>query len=158
SSTGTADINVSHSSVFSSFRKSSVLGDSLFANELRTVAVERVQTRRLDELFVEIVRGIRDPRVYLKLDTQGWDLEVLAGAAGCVGRVVAPQSAMSVGPLYEGMPTQQDAIAAFRRVGFDVVGMFGLWPSPDRRLLEFDCVMVRRPAPQTACQPAIRGP
>jgi hypothetical protein len=68
---------------------------------------------------------------------------VLAGASGCLDRIVGAQSEISVRPIYEGMPSQQEAIAAFSSVGFEVVGMFGLWPTPDGLLTEFDCVMVR---------------
>ncbi len=143
-SSGAANINVNSATNFSSFRASSAFGESIFQAELTTAAIEHVDVRRLDEVFPDVVAGIRDPRVYLKLDTQGWDLEVLAGATGCLDRIVAAQSEMSVRPIYEGMPSQHDAIAAFGNVGFDVVGMFGLWPSPDGLLTEFDCVMVRR--------------
>jgi FkbM family methyltransferase len=157
-STGTADINVNRDAMFSSFRKSSELGRSIFAGELTTTAVERVQLRRLDALFSELIQGIRDPRVYLKLDTQGWDLEVLSGAGGCLERIVAAQSEMPIRPIYEGMPTASDAIAAFSAVGFDVVGMFPLNPLPgDWVLNEFDCVMVRRAPPPAQWSPAPSG-
>jgi hypothetical protein len=92
-----------------------------------------------------LIGGIRDARVYLKLDTQGWDLEVLSGATGCLERIVAAQSEMPIRPIYEGMPTASEAIGAFSASGFDVVGMFPLNPLPgDRALNEFDCVMIRR--------------
>lgn len=152
-SSSVAEINVTSASNFSSFRNSSSFGQSLFEAELTTTAIEHVQVRRLDDVFADVVAGVSNPRVYLKLDTQGWDLEVLAGAAGCLDRVVAAQSEMSVRPIYEGMPSQHDAIAAFGTAGFDVVGMFGLWPSPDGLLTEFDCVMVRHPAAQAPVQP-----
>jgi len=144
-STGTAEINVNRDTTFSSLRNSSDVGRSIFEDQLTTTAVEHVQVRRLDELFSELIGGIRDARVYLKLDTQGWDLEVLSGATGCLERIVAAQSEMPIRPIYQGMPTASKAIAAFSAAGFDVVGMFPLNPLPrERALNEFDCVMIRR--------------
>jgi FkbM family methyltransferase len=146
SSTGSADLHVANASNFSSFHTSSGLGRSLFGPEFGIPTVEHVQIRRLDEMFAELVQGIDDPRVYLKLDTQGWDLEAFSGAAGCLDRIVAAQSEMSIRPIYDGMPNQCEALAAFQAAGYDVVGMYPLPPSPDGLLTEFDCVMIRRPA------------
>jgi FkbM family methyltransferase len=41
---------------------------------------EQVEVKRLDELFSTLVLPISTPRVFLKLDTQGYDLKVLEGA------------------------------------------------------------------------------
>jgi hypothetical protein len=98
---------------------------------------------RLDEIFDDLVEGVSQPRVYLKLDTQGWDVEVFAGAAGCLDRVVAMQSELSVQPLYEGMPSYQEALEVYSAAGFEVSGMFPLVRDAALRLIEFDCVLVR---------------
>ena len=47
--------------------------------------------RRLDDVFAEVTAGARlaAGRVLLKTDTQGYDLEVLAGASGVLDRIVA---------------------------------------------------------------------
>ena len=41
---------------------------------------ERIKVRRLDSVFDDAVAGLSDPRVYLKLDTQGFDLQAFEGA------------------------------------------------------------------------------
>jgi hypothetical protein len=114
-----------------------------------TTTVEHVQVRRLDEVFSEIVKGLDNPRVYLKIDTQGWDLEVLAGATACLDHIVADLRRHA--PL-------ESTFAAFAARGFRVVGMFALGPSPvDGLLNEFDCVMVRRPDSQARPHSGLDG-
>jgi len=108
-----------------------------------------VEVHRLDELFPRITEGLPAPRVFLKMDTQGFDLEVFRGAAGCLERVAALQSEMSVLPLYEGMPDYLEALAAYRAGGFEVTGFYPVFRERESLVIgEFDCVMARRPAPR----------
>ena len=107
--------------------------------EERTIPVAR-----LDRLFEELVAGLEPARVFLKMDTQGSDLDVFAGAADCLDRIVGLQSELSVLPLYEGMPDYMTALAAYRAAGFEVTGFFPIFRvQPELLLGEFDCVMVR---------------
>jgi FkbM family methyltransferase len=63
-------------------------------------------------------------RPYLKLDTQGYDLEVLAGAGEALAHLVGVQTEMSVIPIYDGMPDMQTSIARLRAAGFELSAMF----------------------------------
>src|SRR5262249_45393361 len=54
SASGTVPINVNCDSRFSSCRDSSTLGRSLFEHQLTTATIERVELRRLDDLFREV--------------------------------------------------------------------------------------------------------
>jgi FkbM family methyltransferase len=118
----------------------------------RTVGVERtyeVAVTRLDELFPRLAEGIAAPRVFLKIDTQGFDLEVIAGATRCLDRVVLLQSEVSIVPLYDGMPHYLEALHVYERQGFTLLDMIEVLR--DRRsdgVVEFDCLMARpeRPA------------
>ncbi len=114
----------------------------------RAAEVERAETvevRTLDAVFPEILEGLEDPRVFLKLDTQGHDLEVLAGGSASLSRLVGLQSEISMLPIYEGIPDYLEALGTYRRLGFEVTGLYPV--SRDRETLvviEFDCVMRRR--------------
>ena len=106
-----------------------------------------VSVRRLDGLFGEVVRGVEDPRVYLKLDTQGYDLRVFAGAGDRVADLVGLQSEMSLVALYDGMPHLTEQLATFEAAGFQVTGMFPVvFERATMRVIEFDAVMVRADA------------
>ncbi len=108
----------------------------------------RVPVRRLDGLFDEVVAGVDSPRVYLKLDTQGYDLQAFAGAGDRVEELVGMQSEVSQVPLYDGMPHMTEQLATYEAAGFGLTGMFPvIVDRPTMRVIEFDAVMVRGEAP-----------
>ena len=117
-----------------------------WSEKLAATSPLTVQVRRLEPLLPDILEGIDEPRVYLKLDTQGYDLEAFSGAGRGLDLVVAMQSEISSLAIYEGMPDLAVALETYRRHGFDLAGC---WPvSYERsthRALEFDAVLVRRP-------------
>jgi hypothetical protein len=105
---------------------------------------ESVMLKRLDEIFTDITEHIPQPRVYLKMDTQGWDLEVLKGASGCIGQVLALQSEVSIQAYYQDMPGYLEAIAFMHSLGFGLAGMFTVVRDTSTGLFtEMDCVMMR---------------
>ena len=64
------------------------------------VRKETVPLCRLDEVAGPYLRP--DDRVFLKIDAQGYDAEVLAGARGLIDRLTGIQLEMALVPLYEG--------------------------------------------------------
>ena len=106
--------------------------------ESRNVAV-----RRLDQMLSEAVTDAPRRRIFLKMDTQGFDLEVFRGSANCLGSVAALQSELSLIPIYEGMPHWTDALAEYERAGFNVVGMFP-FTRDDGHVIEYDSLLSRR--------------
>jgi FkbM family methyltransferase len=106
---------------------------------------EQIAIRTLDSMFEDFVDGLPDPRVFLKIDTQGFDLEVVKGAGKCMHRVCGVQSEVSVVPLYEGMPDYLEAITVYRELGFEPTGFFPiLHTATSHHLIEFDAVLTRR--------------
>jgi FkbM family methyltransferase len=111
---------------------------------LREPAAQDVQVRRLDGILDEILAGVPDPRPYLKLDTQGYDLEAFAGLGDRARDFVAMQSEVAVMEIYAGMPRMAEALEVYERAGFEITGLFPVSREADTgRVLEFDCVMVR---------------
>ena len=51
-----------------------------------------VQVHRLDEVLAELIGPMASPRVFLKMDTQGFDGQVMEGASGCLKAIVGIQS------------------------------------------------------------------
>jgi FkbM family methyltransferase len=117
-------INRMASSVFSSFLNPSKFGDARFSDRIEPVAQEDVRMTTLSHVWPEVVEGIRKPRVLLKLDTQGLDLEVFKGAAENLNQVLALQSELSLKPIYEDMPDFITALTEFRQHGFEVTGFY----------------------------------
>jgi FkbM family methyltransferase len=114
---------------------------------LREPSPEEVAVRRLDGILDEVLAHVPGPRPYLKLDTQGYDLEAFAGLGDRARHIVAMQSEVSVVEIYAGMPPMARALEAYEAAGFETTGLFPVSREADTgRVLEFDCVMVRAAA------------
>ena len=100
--------------------------------------------RRLDEVLDETVDNLDRSRIYLKMDTQGYDLEVFAGLGNMHEQILALQSEVSAVPIYQGMPHFTDSISCFEQAGFEIAGMYPVSTEKSGlRVVEFDCLMVR---------------
>ncbi|HTY70156.1 MAG TPA: FkbM family methyltransferase [Alphaproteobacteria bacterium] len=117
-------------------------------------ASETVTMKTLDEVLPSLERrlGFRSP--YLKLDTQGYDLEVLRGGLQSLPRICALQTEASVIGIYHGMPGYLDAIRFLGEHAFDVTGFFPVQRDRRLRLIECDCVGVNRAIAQRQANPA----
>jgi hypothetical protein len=107
-----------------------------------------VELRRLDGMLDEILApliadGIAQPRVYLKMDTQGYDLEVFRGLGDRVTEIVAMQSEVALRLIYEGMPRMPEALAVYEAAGFEITGLYPITREPDGRVIEYDVTMIR---------------
>jgi len=139
----TMEITVCHDTELSSFLTPNDYCASHMGTTDLVAGTEQVQVRTLDTMFEECVAGIADPRVFLKLDTQGYDLMVLGGAGRHLARVHGLQSEVSLKPIYNGMPSYLEALPAFKELGFEATGMFPVNRDCQLLLIEVDCVMVR---------------
>jgi FkbM family methyltransferase len=136
----TAEINVTSDSLFNSFLTPN---EFIVGQGLRIDRTETVQVRPLDAVFEQSLAGLERPQPYLKLDTQGYDLEVLAGAEKVLGQIAALQTELSVKAVYEQMPYYLDTIARLEQMGFEITGLFPIARDNALRVIEFDCVMVQ---------------
>lgn len=142
---GTRDIHVTRSTQFASFRPPSEYGERHFPSHIRVERSESVRVSTLDAEWPRIVEDLAQPAVYLKVDTQGSDLEVLAGATAILPHVAALQTELSFKALYEGVPGYLDTLSALHDLGFEPTGFFPITREPERlSLIETDCVMTRR--------------
>ena len=86
---------------------------------------------------------IPEPRAYLKLDTQGWDLQVLAGAERSLEHVLALQTEISLKPVYADAPDYSASIETVRRAGFEIAALFPVSRYRGIALIELDCIAAR---------------
>ena len=108
---------------------------------------ETVEVRRLDSALGALEDERIHGNLYLKLDTQGFDLEVVRGAPATLSRVRALQTEISMQPLYVNAPSYHDALEELTQRGFAVTGMFPVVRDRSMRVVEFDCVMVNSSRP-----------
>lgn len=113
------------------------------AESLALDHTEEVRVQRLDTLFDDVAKAVDEqPRALLKLDTQGYDVEVFRGASGCLSAIPALQSEVSVQPIYAGMPTMHEALDVYRVAGYAENGFFAVSLDAQLAALEFDCLLV----------------
>lgn len=140
---GTMSINVMPSSVFSSFLAPDATHSATLAEENVVERVQAVAVDTLDRVAAEVFRSHPVRAAYLKLDTQGFDLEVFKGAQRTMPRIVAMQSELSFVPIYAGMPPWRAALDTYAASGFAVSAVFPVNHDERLRLLEADCVLVK---------------
>jgi FkbM family methyltransferase len=140
---GSLPLNVMVSDQFSSFlepdnSRAEDLGELNVPSHVETVAV-----RTLDTVLPTLRERLGFERPYLKLDTQGFDMEVLRGGSDSLSMVRALQTEASVIGIYKGMPTYMEMIRYLGERGFDLSGLYPVARDSSLRLFEFDCVMIR---------------
>ncbi|HQR26666.1 MAG TPA: FkbM family methyltransferase [Nocardioides sp.] len=139
----TAEIHVTPGRTLSSLLPASDFGKK-WSSDLREPQSHTIQVRRLDGVLDEAVAGIEHPRIFLKLDTQGFDLPAFRGAGDRLPEILGLQSEVACLPLYEGMPLLEEQLGEYRAAGFDLVGMYPVSRQRFRLgVIEYDALMVR---------------
>jgi FkbM family methyltransferase len=152
---GELEIHVTQRSTMSSFltrdeSRLRSLGYEHLLNVTDIVRSERVPVRRLDTIFDEVTQGRKDTRVYLKCDTQGFDLKVMAGAAASLSSIIALQIELSFKPIYADAPTYTEVLQRMTAQGCDVTCRYPVRRDELFRILNFDCVMINSRHPAVA--------
>lgn len=142
SAKGSVEVNVAGNSVSSSVLP---MKEAHLTAEPRSryVATESVPLERLDDLLPSLLPG--EGPIFLKLDTQGYEEQVLLGAAGVLPRVVAIQMEISLVPLYQGTPTLVQTVSAMQERGFQLFQIItGFRDVATGQLLQVDGIFVRQ--------------
>ena len=144
------EINVLQEQTLTSFlqrdeRGLRAMGYDKYLKETTLERKETVPIRRLDAVFDSVLPR-PDARVFLKSDTQGFDMNVVRGAAGCLSRIPALQIELSVRHVYEDAPHYLDAIAELNGLGYEVTGLYAVQRDSALRVVNVDCTMIRHEA------------
>jgi FkbM family methyltransferase len=107
------------------------------------VDVEEVQIRRLDSVAAEFLKP--NDSIFLKIDVQGFEKQVLAGGRSMLSeRVVGLQLELSFVPLYEGGMLIGEALDLVHSLGFTLTELQPGFRDPrDGRLLQADGIFFR---------------
>lgn len=139
-------IHVAEETVFSSLLPANQYCAERFGASSVGRREETITVRRLDEVLAELGPAYAGRRIFLKLDTQGYDLMVFRGLGERLADVQAMQSEVSLISIYEGMPHWTEGVAHYERAGFGVVGLFPV-NRDDGCVVEYDCLLQRRTRP-----------
>lgn len=133
------EMNVSKFSQFSSLLEANDFGHK-WAN-MAVVQRQRIEVRTLSQCFAEGTLP-RERRFLLKMDTQGYDLEVFRGLGGSYGSIHCMLSEISLIPIYENMPHYLEALHEYESAGFLISGMYPITRNANLTLNEMDCMLI----------------
>ena len=112
------------------------------APQSRYVGKERVPLRRLDGMARRYLTA--DSITLLKIDTQGFEDRVLAGAAGVLPHVAGLHLELSLVPLYAEQKLFAEMTALARTLGFEPWAIWPTFVDPGTgRLLQVDATFFR---------------
>lgn len=108
------------------------------------VDTEEVPIRRLDSVVPEILRS--DENLFLKIDVQGYERQVLAGSESTVReRCIGVQLELSFFPLYEGGMLIREALDLVESMGFTLIALLPCFMDPrNGQMLQADGIFLRQ--------------
>jgi FkbM family methyltransferase len=145
---GSSEFNIMANTEFSSFLKPTHDNVEIFRGQNDIQEKVLVKVRTLDDVILECRKELGSKNIYLKLDTQGFDLEVLKGATNTLQSLRALQTEASVRKIYDGMPRYDETIRFLEERGFVMSGIYPNNAGHFPLLVEFDCYMINH-----ACVP-----
>jgi len=125
-SNSTEVINVSSKTVFSSILKTNEFGKSNFSDSIKVIDTQTITIKRLDDVIRELVDDLADKKIFLKLDTQGYDSHVILGAKNTLTHTHLLQTEVSCKSIYENTPPFYEVLKQLSTSGFNITGIFPL--------------------------------
>ena len=124
--------------MFNSFRRPSTKEAANFSEGHKVVKTLQIEVARLADVLPDLRRSYGFDRFFLKMDTQGFDQEVFAGALEVHNEICGFQSEVGIKRIYDGVAGWSDQIRTFQEYGFDLAGIFAVNPW-QREVVELDC-------------------
>lgn len=117
---GPVEINIAGNS-YSSSLLGMLPAHETSAPESRYIGKERIEVKRLDDIFDTLVEGARN--IYLKVDTQGFERNVIDGARTKLPIIGTVQLELSLVPLYAGEMLFPEMLSFMRDAGYRLVAL-----------------------------------
>lgn len=130
------------------FASSSLLGmhknHTDLAPQTAYQATETIQIKRLDEVITpEIAKQYQS--IYLKIDVQGYELNVLDGAVAILPYINVIQAEISFVPLYEQGPLYNEVISKLDELGFELFTILPELKDPKNgKLMQGEGIFVKK--------------
>ena len=135
-------INVSENSYSSSFLK---ITQKLLSNtpDTRYIKKINVEITTLDSVFHFYVK--KSDKVFLKIDTQGFESEVLKGSVKSLKNISGIQLEMSTEPLYQKQKTYEYFLTFLKKYNFRLWSIIpGYWNTKTGQMLQFDGIFIKK--------------
>jgi FkbM family methyltransferase len=112
-----------------------------------------VKTETLTKAYRRLKKTYNFQRPFLKLDTQGYDLEIVTHAKPVISEFIGLQSELAIKKLYETSIDFREALTIYEQCGFALSAFVPNNAGHFPRLIEIDCIMVRADLLNTKPQP-----
>ncbi len=139
---GAGIINISSNSYSSSINEihdthKNAAPDSIY------VGNEKIEIKRLDDIFKNYYTD--DDRIFLKVDTQGYEKNVVDGANNSIQKIILIQLEMSIIPLYKDEMLLPDMIKYLNEKNFELIFIENGFSHPKtQHLLQVDGVFLNK--------------
>ena len=138
------ELNLPNDGTLTSFLPSNKYGQERFGKNMAISETVMAKVERLDDVINEVLQDTGAERLFLKMDTQGFDVAVFEGTKNCRNKIIGLQSELAVKPIYEGMPNYIEGIKTYSDAGYTLGGVYPVsWLEDGQTLLEADVVMFR---------------
>ncbi|SHO64485.1 FkbM family methyltransferase [Algoriphagus zhangzhouensis] len=139
----TAHINISLNSKSSSLLE--ILPLSIEnAPDSKFVGKEKVQVKALDQMQDELLSP--GDHLMLKIDTQGYEKNILEGGRAILEKVKVVQLELSFEPLYRNEPTFFEMISYMEELGFEIFSLetdLSFSNPKNGKMLQVDCIFCK---------------
>lgn len=140
---GQQSFNLMNDSEFSSLSAPKTDGPALFTYKNAVQRSVVVKTERLQTAYSTLQTKYGFQRPFLKLDTQGFDAEIISHSREVLSRFVGLQSELAVTRLYESSIDFRDALNLYESCGFKLSAFVPNNAGHFPLLVETDCIMIR---------------
>lgn len=138
---GSVEIGVSENYVSSSIREATEELISIY-EPIRYARHETIKVARLDSLFDNIAS--HGDKIHLKIDTQGFERDVVAGAEKVLPLIDTVRMEVAVSEVYRGEMLVPEAILKMRDLGYVLIETWPAWRHPETgEVLQFDLLFRR---------------
>lgn len=131
------------SDVFSSFLAPDVSQPGKYDDSNKVVQSQAVPVSTVNALWPQIKERLGVKRLLLKMDTQGYDLKVFAGADARLEDIPALMSELSCIRIYAGAPSYREALDAYAEKGYGPSMLVPISFDERHSAIEFDALLVR---------------
>jgi FkbM family methyltransferase len=136
---GETQINISSDSVSSSLLDKTTEFDEMFP-EMKNIKKESIKIRKLDTIYDDICSN---KNVFLKLDTQGFEKNIIDGGIKSIKKIKGIQLELSVKQLYDNEAIYVDMLKYMSSLGFELKAIEDGWYK-DNEIVQFDGIFFRK--------------
>lgn len=142
--TGEKEFHQMAGDVFSSFYLPDPDQPAKYSDSNRVLRTLPVQVQTINNLWPQIKQRLGVKMLLLKMDTQGFDAEVFAGASACLDDIPIVMSEISCIRIYKQALTFQEALDSYAASGY-VPSLLNSISFDDRQAaIEMDALLVRK--------------